>query len=115
MRVCIDLDGTICENKLPTQSYHDVEPKPGVVKFIKKLNEAGHEIIIYTARGMATYNKDVDKIIEIHTLCIENWFKRLGIRYDEIYFGKPLADVYIDDRALAYTENTWRQFNELLV
>ena len=31
------------------------------------------------------------------------WLARHGIPYDEIYFGKPWADVYVDDNALRFT------------
>jgi len=34
-----------------------------------------------------------------------NWLEKYQIPYDEIYFGKPHADVYIDDNAYRFT--TW--------
>jgi hypothetical protein len=33
------------------------------------------------------------------------WLARHGIEFDEIHFGKPHADVYIDDNALRF--ETW--------
>ena len=38
------------------------------------------------------------------------WLERHGIEYDEIYFGKPNAEVYIDDRALRFS--TWDAITE---
>jgi hypothetical protein len=32
-----------------------------------------------------------------------NWLQKYDIPYDEIYFGKPHADVYIDDNAFRFT------------
>ena len=29
-----------------------------------------------------------------------DWLDRHGIEFDEIYFGKPSAELYLDDRAL---------------
>ena len=31
-----------------------------------------------------------------------DWLKRHGIEYDELHFGKPHAQVYIDDNALRF-------------
>ena len=31
------------------------------------------------------------------------WLARHGVEYDEIYFGKPYAHLYIDDNALRFT------------
>ena len=52
MRICIDLDGTICEIRKEGESYSDVKVKPGAAEKIKTLKEAGHTIIINTARNM---------------------------------------------------------------
>jgi hypothetical protein len=30
------------------------------------------------------------------------WLAYHGIEYDEIHFGKPFADIYIDDNALRF-------------
>ena len=32
-----------------------------------------------------------------------DWLDRFHIEFDEIHFGKPHADVYIDDNALRFT------------
>ena len=113
MRICIDLDGTICETRRMGQDYANVEPKPGAVDFIKKLNEEGHYVIIHTARGMKTFKGNKKKIEKTHYHCITEWFQRHGIKYDELIFGKPLADVYIDDRAMVY-DNNWKELNAIL-
>jgi hypothetical protein len=34
-----------------------------------------------------------------------DWLDRHGIPYDEIHFGKPWADIYIDDNAFRF--QTW--------
>ena len=31
-----------------------------------------------------------------------DWLKQHGIEFDEVYFGKPQADVYIDDNAVRF-------------
>ena len=31
-----------------------------------------------------------------------DWLARYGVEFDELHFGKPHADVYIDDNALRF-------------
>ena len=38
MRICIDLDGVICELKKEGQTYDQLEPLPGAVEKLKQLN-----------------------------------------------------------------------------
>ena len=100
MRICIDLDGTICRLRRPEQSYAEVEPMPDAVEKIRQLKNAGHNIIIYTARHMKTCNGNVGQVIARQGLVTLGWLERHGIPYDEIHFGKPQADVYLDDNAV---------------
>lgn len=111
MRICIDLDGTICEIKKDGESYSDVKMKPGADVMIKKLHDAGHEIIIYTARNMASTGHNVGKAIKnIGNITLE-WLEANNIIYDEIFFGKPNSDVVIDDRCVRFDDN-WYELNE---
>jgi uncharacterized HAD superfamily protein len=32
LKICVDMDGTICQNKNINQQYYDVEPMDGAVK-----------------------------------------------------------------------------------
>jgi len=38
------------------------------------------------------------------------WLNKYQIPYDEIHFGKPLADFYVDDKAIKLT--SWKDFNK---
>jgi hypothetical protein len=64
------------------------------------LKKQGHEIIIYTARRMETHKSNIGKVIKDIALVTFATLDKFGIQYDEIIFGKPIADIYIDDRAL---------------
>lgn len=104
MRIAIDLDGTICPIKQPTQSYVDLEPLPGAAEQIKHLRKQGHYIIIQTARNMATCEGNIGKVMKNVGRLTLNWLERHDIEYDEIYFGKPNAEVYVDDRAIRFSD-----------
>ena len=102
MRIVIDLDGTICELKKSGQSYADVKPLPGVQEKLEKWKAEGHDIVIYTARHMRTCEGNTGKVVaRIGSLTL-NWLEQHRIPYDEIVFGKPDGDVYIDDKALTF-------------
>jgi len=97
--IAVDFDGVICE-----QNIHYVPGKfdvlrPDVVKAIQTLYNDGHSIIIFTCRG------DVKEIANfLHEKNIpfdainENIFKTPTC----LNSGKPVADVYIDDKALFF-------------
>ena len=102
MRIVIDLDGTICPIKQEGQSYKDLQPFPHAAEKIKQLRAEGHYIIIQTARNMATCSSNLGKVVKNIGKITLDWLDRHHIEYDEIYFGKPNAHLYIDDRALRF-------------
>ena len=103
MRICIDLDGVICALREPDQSYADVEPIPGAVEKLRALRAAGHVVIIHTARHMKTCDGNVGQVVARQGLVTLAWLDRHEVEYDELHFGKPWADVYLDDNALRFT------------
>lgn len=110
-RICIDMDGVIAQLKKQGETYESVLPVPGAVEKIKKLKEAGHYIIIFTARHMKTCNGNVAMVLAKQGKNTLDWLAKYSIPYDEIHFGKPWADVYIDDNA--YRFNDWNEINDL--
>jgi capsule biosynthesis phosphatase len=105
MRICIDMDGVVCKLKQEGQSYADVEPFPGAVERLRSLKAAGHYIILLTARHMKTCGGNLGQVIARQGKITLDWLERHGIAYDEIHFGKPHADIYLDDNAMRFT--TW--------
>ena len=109
MRICIDIDGVICHFKQPGQSYADVEPIAGASEKIREFKTAGHTIILYTGRHMKTCNGNVGMVIARQGKVTLDWLERHDIPFDELHFGKPYADVYIDDNALRFSN--WQAFS----
>jgi hypothetical protein len=88
---CFDLDETLC-----TTVGDDYGSAVGKVTRINKVNslyELGHVIKIYTARGSKTG-------IDWRSLT-ESQLAKWGVRYHELHFGKPFADLYIDDKGVS--------------
>ncbi len=113
MRIVVDLDGTICPIKQAGQTYDQLEPLPGAVERLNLLKQNGHYIIIQTARNMATCQSNLGKVMKNIGKITLDWLEKYQIPYDEIYFGKPNADLYIDDRALRF--NDWNEATEQLM
>ena len=61
------------------------------------------EVTLFTARGSAT-GKDW---VETTKLQLKKW----GVLYDQLLFGKPAGDIYIDDKAINITD--WVQENSI--
>jgi capsule biosynthesis phosphatase len=102
VRICIDLDGVICQLRRPGQDYADLQPVPGAIEKLRALRVAGHYIIVSTARHMKTCSGNVGQVVARQGAVTLNWLARHEIEYDEIHFGKPHADVYIDDNAVRF-------------
>lgn len=102
MRIVVDLDGTICPIKKSGENYADLPAHSGAAERIRAWRAAGHYIIILTARNMATCESNVGKVMKNVGKVTLDWLERHGIEYDEIYFGKPNGEVYIDDRAIRF-------------
>jgi capsule biosynthesis phosphatase len=102
MKICIDVDGVLCEIRQSKQNYADVSPLPGAVEKMRALKAAGHYLIIHTARHMKTCQGNVGMIVAKQGKVLLDWLELHCIPYDEIYFGKPRADVYVDDNAYRF-------------
>jgi len=86
----IDIDGTICNTK--TLDYAKSTPIQNRINYFNNLYAEGNFIIYQTARG---YVSKIDWKEETEKQ-LTSW----GVKYDELKFNKPNADIYIDDKAL---------------
>ena len=99
-----DLDNTICEKKKETQSYADVQPFPEAVETIQRLKKEGHTIILHTGRHMRSCGGNAGKVLAKQGKTLFEWLERHQIPYDEIWWSKPYADLYIDDAVHQHTD-----------
>ena len=103
MRVCIDIDGTICETD-SSKEYAEVSPIRGARVALIALKQEGHHIILFTARHMKTCKGDADLAENKQRGTLEWWLGYHEIPYDELIFGKPYADIYIDDKGYKFED-----------
>ena len=100
MRICFDLDNTLVTYPSVVGDYTTVKPIDTMIQYAQMLKEEGHIIIIHTARRMATHNNNVGAVIKDIGKLTFDTLDKFKIPYDELIFGKPIADMYIDDRAV---------------
>jgi capsule biosynthesis phosphatase len=100
LRICFDLDNTLVTTPTVPDDYSTVNPIHKNIIILQQLKKMGHEIIIYTARRMKTHNNNIGKVIKDIALITIQTLDKYNIEYDELLFGKPIADIYIDDKAL---------------
>jgi capsule biosynthesis phosphatase len=111
MRICLDIDGTLCEVRGHGDDYAAVRPLPQAAERIRALRAAGHYVILATARHMQTCNSNVGMVVARQGQTLIAWLDRHGIEYDELWFGKPHADVYVDDKAFTFSGN-WNEVTQ---
>lgn len=100
MRICFDLDNTLVTYPSIPYDYSTVKPIDNMIQLARKMKDEGHTIIIYTARRMKTHSNNVGAVVKDIGMVTLETLERFNIPYDEIIFGKPIADMYIDDRAV---------------
>jgi uncharacterized HAD superfamily protein len=89
MQIIIDLDGTICTEE-KTFSRSLAKPIDGAIENINKLYNDGNTILIYSARTWMEFEMTTE------------WLKNHGVKYHQLILGKPIGDVWIDDRAIKF-------------
>ena len=111
IKLVFDIDDTICNNK--NRDYENAIPFKNVIKKINKLHKQGAKITLYTSRGMVSCNGNIDKIIKKNKDILEKWLKKNKVEYDDLIFGKPLGDMYIDDKAINVNDFINKDFKVL--
>ncbi len=109
--LCFDLDNVICTTK--KNFYKSSKPKKKVIKYINFLYEEGFIIKIYTARFMGRNNDNKIKAERAAKKITTYQLKKWGLKYHQIYFGKPSFDVMIDDKSFGFKKNWLDDFSKI--
>lgn len=89
MIIFVDIDETICTSP-DNRDYRQASPIISNINKINELYESGDTIIYWTARGTGS-GIDWREVTE-------EQFERWGVKYHELKFGKPIYDMFIDDK-----------------
>jgi len=85
----VDIDETICSNS-ENLDYSKAIPNHDRIEKINELYDSGNTIVYWTARGTGS-GIDWREVTE-------EQFERWGVKYHELKFGKPIYDMFIDDK-----------------
>lgn len=92
-----DFDGVVSKYDGVFKGDEKVDqPRPEIVKAIKILKKQGHKILIYSSRS----SKVLKKYCQKHKIPVD--YYNLNPNYKTGNPGKPVASVYVDDRAICY-------------
>lgn len=100
---CFDIDNTICSTV--GRNYTKSKPKKKIIKLINSLYDSGHEINIFTARYMGRNKNNISKAKKQGYNFTSMQLKYWNLKYHKLFFGKPSADLYIDDKSLGFKKN----------
>ena len=95
MIIYVDIDETICTSP-KDRNYSKATPLKKNIKKINNMYDNGDKIIYWTARGTGS---GID-----WRIVTENQFKKWGVKYHELRFGKPIYDLFIDDKNISSEE-----------
>ena len=113
--IIVGFDGTLCKHTFPDVG----EIEPNVKSALERLKDLGYTIRIHSCRTATYWNKEEYRSISLsdnqeprekHIKCIQNFMEENDLPYDAIIvetnMDKPIAEYYIDDRAIRY-EGNW--------
>lgn len=101
MNFCYDIDGTLLVTEYKDGSYTVIEKNEKRIQELLALKSKGHTIILHTGRH---WN---------HIKITKQQLDEASIKYDSLVMGKPVADVYIDDRSIR-PEECFKTFKNIL-
>lgn len=108
--ICIDFDGVIADYSKYNGKGFFGNPLPGAVKKIRELKEQGWTIIIYTTRSETHQLKEY---LDLHRI-LYDYINYNPENIDQgCNMGKPLATVYLDDRAINFDGDWDKAFNKI--
>lgn len=109
LTIALDFDGTLSAY-LKRREWHEQLvfddrydfPLPGALEWVMNLQDHFH-VVISTCRALAPGGKEA----------VETWLARWGFPPLEVTGEKPVAHVYLDDRAWPYAGGAYPSVEEL--
>lgn len=103
MRLAFDIDGTLCTNT--QKRYSEAKPHTAMINLVNALHDAGHYIIIHTARGMGRNDNVSGKAHTMLYRFTQNQLDDWGVKYNELQLGKLHVDLFVDDKGFRVKED----------
>jgi hypothetical protein len=100
MTICFDIDGVLCDQV--EGNYEDAQPRVAMIEMLNRLYDRGNRIVLHTSRFMGRAKGDRNEAERIGREFTERQLAGWGVRYHELWMGKPRFDYVIDDRSVSY-------------
>ena len=101
--ICCDIDNTICLTK--KNYYKSSRPNLPAITKINYLYSKGYYIKLFTSRFMGRNKDNVTKAKRDGYKFTESQLKKWKVNYNELIFGKPSYDLFIDDKCIFFKKN----------
>jgi|LakMenE01Jun11ns_1017448.scaffolds.fasta_scaffold9371694_2 hypothetical protein len=97
MRIIIDIDGTICSEE-NFDNRKNAKPFKKAINQINIFKKKKYKIIFYSSRPWSQYELTL------------KWLKKNKLKFDNLILGKPIGDLWIDDRSVV--PKNWNLINK---
>ena len=71
-----------------------------MIEIANQCYDQGHQVVVYTARGMTIFTGDVKKIYSNMYELTKGQLDEWGVKYHQLIMGKAHYDILIDDKAI---------------
>jgi hypothetical protein len=92
--IAIDFDGVIHDKDHPVKGKRMGPPMVGAGESVRLLRKRGYKIIVHTCMAVTPGGKQT----------VADWLDYYDIPCKEVTATKPIADLYIDDKALRFED-----------
>ena len=108
--VAVDLDGCLADYDGWKGIEHIGNVKLGARRFLKKLQDDGYNVVIFSTRTCTVVNEE-GRTSEQSAEIIRRWMKANDLPECDIWTGdgKPIAVAYVDDRAVYCDGTDWER------
>jgi CMP-N,N'-diacetyllegionaminic acid synthase len=100
MTVCFDIDGVLCDQT--AKDYSDAQPNIAMIQLLNRLYDRGDRIVLHTSRFMGRTRQNREEAERIGRELTESQLADWGVRYHELWMGKPRYDFVVDDRSVFF-------------
>ena len=91
VEICCDIDGVLF-SRTSNNQYDSAFPNIGIINLLTLIKNNGIKVVLHTARGSKT-GKNWEEFTK-------KQLAKYDIPFDELKFGKPGSDFYIDDKSI---------------
>lgn len=103
--IAVDIDGVLVDRSNIYEheginKYNHCYPIHDMIKIVNKLYDDGFTIRLLTSRGMTQFNGDYHVVYNKLYELTRKQMTSFGIKYHELFMGKPHYNILIDDHAM---------------